>query len=130
MFPTKGLGVVYGISLFAWQQSSAENHGFKQTAIVVLSRAPFFGHIRKRLLPIARVCLFDGGGGGNSAGENGNSGGDSSAKASNHEKNTIVVNTKEKHAHVVEVLKEWYDFITKGVLPEQMKRTANPWKEI
>ena len=31
--------------------------GAKHTAIVVLTRSPFFGEIRKRLLPIAKLCL-------------------------------------------------------------------------
>ncbi|CAD7928136.1 unnamed protein product [Amoebophrya sp. A120] len=58
ILPTTKNSVLYGISLYGWQVCAGSKRGYRQSALVLLSKAPFFGHLRKRLLPIARICLL------------------------------------------------------------------------
>ncbi len=89
LFPHASGGLIYGLALYAWQPSREIRRGVKQTSIVVLSRAPFYGHIRKRILPIARICLFGAGG-----------------------------TDEEQQKARVEILTEWFQYIKQGVTPD------------
>ena len=49
LLPTKG-NLLYGVSLYAWREAKDQSRGFKQSSVVVLARAPFLGHIRRKVL--------------------------------------------------------------------------------
>eukprot|EP00397_Hematodinium_sp_SG-2012_P001219 GEMP01001220.1.p1 GENE.GEMP01001220.1~~GEMP01001220.1.p1 ORF type:complete len:1389 (+),score=289.60 GEMP01001220.1:155-4321(+) len=51
-------GLVYGISIYGALKDSRIKRGTVQKAVCVLSRAPFFGHLRIRLMPMAKA-FFD-----------------------------------------------------------------------